>query len=162
MTKQICIWKRISLVTRLVTKSLNSPRRPRNAYKLKSASEIGRLAAASSSNKALAFCRNWITDSSPCRRSWREPWSYIIRELDVEARACSSVCQTEHEVGQSITRWRTSMDSERSRALRMSWSCCFQWRKCWDTWRSRDTIGGKNMWRGAGDWTINKTENSLA
>jgi len=127
--------RRSVLVTRLVTKSLNSPRRPWNTYRLKSVSEIGRPAAASSSNKVLTFYRNWVTESSPCRRSWREPWSCIIRELDVKARACSSVCQTEHEVGQSTTRWRTSMDSEESKALRMSWFCCFQQRKSWDTWR---------------------------
>jgi hypothetical protein len=55
--------------------------------------------------------------------------------LDVEARACSSVLQTALEVWQSTTRWRTFNDSEESRAFRMSWSCCLQWRKNWFTWR---------------------------
>jgi len=124
-----------TLVTRLVTKSLNSPRRPRNTYKLKSSSDTGQPTTTNSSNKALAFCINWVTDSSPCRRSWKEPWSYIIHELDVEARVCSSVCQTELQVWQSTIRWRTSMESEESKALRMSGSCCFQRRNNWFTWR---------------------------
>jgi hypothetical protein len=72
---------------------------------LKSSSETGRPTAANSSNNALAFCIN-CTDSSPCWRSWREPWSCIIQELDVEARPCSSVHQTEHEVWQSTTKWK--------------------------------------------------------
>jgi hypothetical protein len=67
----------------------------------------------------------------PCRRSWREPWSCIIHELDVKARAYSTVRQIELEVWQSTTRWRTSIDNEESRALRMIWSCCFQRIKNW-------------------------------
>jgi len=57
------------LVTRLVTKSLNSLRRPRNTYKLKSSSDTGRPAVVNSSNNTLAFCINWVIDSSPCRRA---------------------------------------------------------------------------------------------
>jgi len=89
----ISTYKRGSaLVIRLVTKSLNSSWRSRNTYKLKSSNDTGRPVATNSSNKTLAFYINWVTDSLPCRRSWREPWSCIIHELDVEARACSSVC----------------------------------------------------------------------
>jgi hypothetical protein len=44
-----------ALVIRLVTKSLNSPRRPRNIYKVKSSSETSQPAATNSSNNALAF-----------------------------------------------------------------------------------------------------------
>jgi len=84
-----------ALIMRLVTKSLNSTWRPWNTYKLKSSSETDQLAAANSSNKALAFCINWVNESSPCQKSWKEPWSYIIRELDGKARACSSMRQTE-------------------------------------------------------------------
>jgi hypothetical protein len=102
---------------------------------LKSSSEIGRPVAANSSNNALTFCINWDINLSSCRRSWMEPWSYTIWKFDVEARACSNVRQTEHEVWQSTIRCRTFMDSEESRALRMSWSCCFQRRKNWFTWR---------------------------
>jgi len=70
----ISAYKRGSaLVTRLVTKSLNSSRRPWNTYKLKSSNDTDRPVATNSSNKALPFCINWVTDSSPCRRSWREP-----------------------------------------------------------------------------------------
>jgi hypothetical protein len=36
-----------------------------------------------------------VNESSPCQKSWKEPWSYIIRELDGKARACSSMRQTE-------------------------------------------------------------------
>ena len=46
----------IGFVDKLVTRSLNSLRNPRNTYKLKSSIEIGLPAAASSSNKDLAFC----------------------------------------------------------------------------------------------------------
>ena len=51
-----------------------------------------------------------MTVSSPWRRSWNEPYNCIIRELDEEARACSSVFQILAEVGQSITRWRIFVD----------------------------------------------------
>jgi len=124
-----------ALVIRLVTKSLNSPRRPRNTYKLKSSSETGRPATTNSSNKAFAFCINWVTNSSPCRRSWREPWSCIIRELEVEARTRSGVPQAEQELRQPTTRCKTSIDREERRALKMSWSCCFQVWKSRFTWR---------------------------
>jgi len=109
-----------TLITKLVIKSLNSPRRPRNTYKLKSFNETGRPVATNSSNKALAFCINWVTDSSPCQRSWRELWSCIIQEFNVEARACLSVRQAKHDVWQPTTRYKTFIDSEESRALRMS------------------------------------------
>jgi len=103
-------------VGKTVKSCSDSPRRPRNTYKLKSSREIGWPAAPNSSNNALDFCINWVTDSSPCQRSWKEAWSCIIRELDEEAIACSSVRQIELEVWQSTTRWRTSMDSEDSKA----------------------------------------------
>jgi hypothetical protein len=45
----------LALDTRLVTNSLNSPRRPRNIYKVKSSSEISQPVATNSSNNALAF-----------------------------------------------------------------------------------------------------------
>jgi len=135
MTMKIGIWEGFCLGHKACSKSLNTPRRPRNTYNLKSFSEKGRSAAANSSNNAFAFCINWVTDSSPCWRSWRDPWSCIIRELNVEARACLSVRQTELEVWQSTTRWRTFTNSKESRALKMSWSCYFQRRKEWFTWR---------------------------
>jgi hypothetical protein len=87
-----------ALVTRLVTNSLNLPRRLRNTYKLKSCNETDRPAAANSSNNTFAFYINIMTESLPCRRSWKEPWNCIIWELDEEAKAGSKVCQTECEV----------------------------------------------------------------
>jgi len=59
--------------------------------------------------------------------------SHPLLELDGEARACSRVRQTKCKVWQSITRWRTSIESEESSALRMNWSCYFQQRKEWFT-----------------------------
>ena len=53
----------------------------------------------------------------------------MILELDGDARARSSVLHTLADVGQSTTRWRTSVDREERSALRMSWSCCFHVKK---------------------------------
>jgi hypothetical protein len=58
-----------ALVTRLVTKSLNSPRRPRNTYRLKSSRDIGRPAATNSLNNDFAYCMYIVIDASPCERS---------------------------------------------------------------------------------------------
>jgi len=44
-----------ALVTRIITKSLYSPRRPQNIYKVKSSSETSQPTATNSSNNALAF-----------------------------------------------------------------------------------------------------------
>ena len=102
-----------TLVMRLVTKSLNSPRRPRNTYRLKSLRDIGRPATANSSNNDFACCIYILTDESPWRRSWKEPWSCMMRELDGEASTFSRVRQTQCEVEQSTTRCNTSTERER-------------------------------------------------
>jgi len=52
-----------------------------------------------------------------------------MQELDGEANAFSRVRQTQCEVEQSTTRCNTSTEREESKALKISWSCCFQRRK---------------------------------
>ena len=67
-----------ALVTRLATKSLNSPRRPQNTWRLKSSREIGWATAANSSNNDFAYCMYIVIEASPCWRSWKDPWSCIM------------------------------------------------------------------------------------
>jgi len=82
------------LVIRLVTKSLNSPRRPRNTHILKSSRDMGRPTTTNSSNNDLACCMFILTNETPYPRSWKEPWSCMMRELDGDAKVFSRVCQT--------------------------------------------------------------------
>jgi hypothetical protein len=67
-----------------------------------------------------------VTDASPYQRSWKEPWSCIIGELDRDARAFLRVRQTQYEVWQSTTRCNISMERKESNTLKISWYCCFQ------------------------------------
>jgi hypothetical protein len=65
-----------------------------------------------------------LAESSFCRKSWNEPWSYIILKFEGEARAVSRVVQMAWEVLQSTTKCRTSTEREDRRALMIKWSCC--------------------------------------
>jgi len=62
-----------AFVIRLVTKSLNSQRRPQNTYRLKSSGDMGWPVAANSSNNDFVCYMYILTDESPCQRSWKEP-----------------------------------------------------------------------------------------
>jgi len=124
--------RRSAFVDKPVTRSRKSLWRPRKTYKLKSMREMGRPAATSSSKNPLAFCKYVVTESSPWRRSWRQPCNCMIQEFDGDTRACSSLLHTLIDVRQSTTRWSTYIDREERRVLRMSWSCCFHAKKAWE------------------------------
>jgi len=125
---KICIQKRLCLGHEACYQIFELTSKTTNTYNLKSSWKTGRLITTNSSNNAIAFCINTVTKSSLCRRSWKEPWSCILRELDREARACLIVCQTQCEFWQSTTRCNTSIEREERNALRISWSYCLQWR----------------------------------
>jgi hypothetical protein len=80
-------------------------------------------------NKAFAFCKYMMTESSPWKRFWKEPWSYVLQELDGEKKACSRVNQTQCEVWQSTTRCTTSIEIKERNVARINWFYFFQERK---------------------------------
>jgi len=121
-----------ALVIRLVTKSLNSPRRPRNTYKLKSLSETGWPAATNSSNKFLHKLSYWfITLVKILKRAMK---LYNMRVWGGSEGSLKSVPSWIRALAAN-KRCRISMDREERRTLRINWSCCFQWRKSGFTWR---------------------------
>lgn len=70
-----------------------------------------------------------MTVSSPCHISWKELWICIILELNREASAFSRVYYILYDVWQSITRCKTSVDSEDKITLMIRLSYCFLERK---------------------------------
>jgi len=89
---------------------------------------MGRPATPNLSNNDFACCMYILTDETPCRRSWKEPWSCMMWELDGDV-------ELSQEFAKHIARYdnllrdATHPQREESNALKISWSCCFQRRK---------------------------------